>query len=416
MICSVTGPNSKVSFGMRDSFDLIHQRRTPELARAGFDVSVEILDDASDPDRAQWQLQAALTRDPLLVIAPTDSASVRRMLGDERAASVPILASVATATSLSQLGAKHFFRLTTPDRVRAEMLVRYIRTLYPTKTVHVFTLTGAPSSYARQLETDVVHALELLSVPWRKYDFADNGEPAETPRGDDPVLVCAPSAAATHLVTALRSRKLRSQVFTFGSNSNLLQAHMHDTIVVCGLDRDHSNPIVSHALKDFELKFPKNTDPDLCTMHMAQMAYNMLLDHKDLFLGATLPEQRHQFLQLLRTGVHRGLYGQVSFSEDGEMAGQEFLSMLRVDSRRGQTVFAEVRDKQAPRLAGRKWLTNAAITVIGLAASLVGLVQFVDWVQQKLHPPATSGAPAVSVAPAVSEPARAASDRPGTPP
>jgi ABC-type branched-subunit amino acid transport system substrate-binding protein len=379
IIASTTGQNFKAGKGMLDSARYMIERKYGWLEKKGILVELVVKDDNSDPLTALNRAQELVNEDCIAILGPTDSLSLREILISGICENIPVFSTIASATFLSKLGVDNFFRFTTPDFIRAEILVRYVRRLYPLVPVFIGALEGTEHSYGQQLKKDVINALEKYNMKWTSFDFVNDGSGFKSPVSNEPVIACGPSASIKVLASQMRIEKVRSQFFAFGSNSNLLDESLVNAIVVCDLDREDANPIARDEIDHFSAKYAETSDPDLSTMNAISTLCNVLAENSESITSAELPLKRFQLLNLLKSGVHKALLGQISFSESGEMAGYENISVLKVSKFKSKYMFCPVEREERPLLQENDWWKNKVIQAIGIIGSTCSIISLIVW-------------------------------------
>jgi len=377
IIASTTGSNSKAGKGMLESAKYMIDRKCGWLEKKGLSIELVSKDDSSDPFSALSKAQELVDEDCIAIIGPTDSLSLSEILKSGVCENIPVFSTIASASFLSKSGADNFFRFTTPDFIRAEILVRYVRRLYPSSIVYVAALEGSEFSYGQQLKKDVINALEKYNIKWTSFDYVGDGSGFKVPANSEPIIACGPSASVVSLARKSRLERVRSQFFVFGSNSNLLDDSLVNTIVVCDLDREDANPIARDEIDHFSAKYSETSDPDLSTMNAISTLCNVLSENSNSIASAELPLKRFQLLNILKSGVHKALLGQISFSESGEMAGYENISVLRVAKQKSKYMFFPVYREERALLQDNGWWKDKIIlilTIVGSIASIASLI------------------------------------------
>ncbi|MDO6746527.1 ABC transporter substrate-binding protein [Gilvimarinus sp. 1_MG-2023] len=377
IIASKSGANAKAGRGMLDSAQYMIDRKAGWLEKKGIFLELVVKDDSSLASTAVEKAKELVAEDCLVIIGPTDSLAMREILESEVCSNIAVFSTISSATFLSNNGHKNFFRFTTPDSIRAEILVRYVKRIYPGSLVYVAAQEGHELSYGQQLKKDVINSLEKYSVKWTHFDFNNDSEPKGMPSENEPTIACGPSASVKELAKIYRDRGIRSQFFAFGSNTNLLDDVLINTIVVCDLDREDVNPIARDEIDHFQAIFRDTADPDLSTMNAVVTFCNVLYENQDSVLVPELPARRYQLLNTLNSGVHKALLGSISFSDTGEMAGYENISVLKVSKLKGKYYFSQIDREEKPLLQDSKWWKNnmvLAISIIGSIASIGSLV------------------------------------------
>lgn len=379
IITSITGCNSKAGKGMLDSANYMVDRRRGWLEKKGLSIELITKDDNSDSICSLSKAQELVNEDCVAILGPTDCSSLYEILKSGICENIPVFSTLASASFLSRNGAANFFRFTTPDFIRAEILVRYVRRLYPSSLVFVGSMAGAEFSYGQQLKKDVISALEKYNMKWSSFDYVNDGSGFKMPAKNEPIIACGPSASVVSLAISLRKKRIKSQFFTFGSNTNLLNDSLVNTIVVCDLDREDANPIARDEMDHFSAKYSETSDPDLSTMNAIYTLCNVLADNSNAIASPELPLKRFQLLNILKSGAHKALLGQISFSDNGEMAGHENISVLRVDKQKNKYTFSQVEREERALLHDHGWWKNITAQAIGIIGSIASIVALIIW-------------------------------------
>jgi ABC-type branched-subunit amino acid transport system substrate-binding protein len=324
--------------GVIDSLRFILRRREGQLCSKGIRINLVVKDDMGDPSLALQNFRDLDREGVFCVVGPCDSGCVHLILSEERAAEVPIVTPLATATVLTELGASKFFRVTTPDRIRADMLVRLLRRMHPQRCVFVCAVGDSLFSYSRQLRFDVAKSLDEHGLRWQLEELNSLGSLSHAPEDDQPVVICGPSEDVVKVVASLRRLGIQSPVFAFGSNSNLLIPELENAIVMADLDREDANAQVREEIEHFVEARSSKGDPSLAAMNCMTLLVNLLLQGEG-FPDLDLSGIRESVASALRHGPLRGLFGPIAFTDAGEMIGWEHVSVLRVSLVRGEPVF-----------------------------------------------------------------------------
>ena len=379
IIASLTGRNSKAGKGMLDSASYMIEKKCGKLEKKGISIELVVKDDSSDSSSSVSKAKELVEEDCLAIFGPTDSHTFRKILNSGVCENIPVFSTIASATYLSKLEVENFFRFTTPDFIRAEILVRSVRRLYPNSLVHVGALEGAELSYGQQLKKDVINALEKYNIKWVSFDYDGDGDGGnfKEQSNDEPIIACGPSASIVSLALKVREKYKRSQFFAFGSNTNLLHDSLIHTIVVCDLDREDTNPIARDEIDHFSAQYSENSDPDLSTMNAISTLCNVLAENSKTIASSELPSARFNLLNILKTGAHKALIGQVSFTESGEMAGYENILLMRVAKKKGKYMFSPLDREEKALLQDKRWWKDKAkkvLTIVGSIASIMALM------------------------------------------
>lgn len=385
IITSLTGVRSQVGSGHRDSLQFVHNRRHSEFDKLGYELELLIKDDRSDKDSGVELARECLQAGCCAIFGPPDTESMYKILNSTDVCNIPIICTLATASILSHVGSNGLLRVTTPDHVRADMLVRHVRNLYPGKFVYVYTLADSRFSYSQQIKNDVALALEKYVMQWKSEDFDESYSLKSFPDHSSPVIICAPSRYVANLASVLRKNKIRSQVFTFGSNTNLLTASLNNCITVCDLDREDGNPVARDEMEHFSRIYREPTEPSLSTMNGYHLLLNVIKHNIDRLRPlSNITQMRLELLNHMKAKAHEGLLGPISFTQNGEMAGNEHISVLRVVSERGKMFFSKLKRTERPLVYQKTWTTKQILlllSIVGSVASIVSLIWM--WVAPK---------------------------------
>ncbi|MAK64989.1 MAG: hypothetical protein CMF75_09685 [Maricaulis sp.] len=365
LIASLSGPKEKIGTGMARSLEL-----GIDLAReqsGGSDAPVEVLefDDHGNAHDALMAYRACREAGCDAIVGPADSDSMRAILAEAGEPAPVLFSTIATATQLTERPVSGFFRLTTPDAARVAMLVQTILQIYGRKPIRVFAARGNPHCYAQSLKQDVTSHLDTLGLDYSVQDFSTGRLEIDLPAKGEPVLVCAVSADSVKLAEALRKSKCRNQVFGFGSNTNWFHRSTIGSIVVADLDRDGTDERLQASLKQLEDSHLVS-DPSLPTVNAG-------------YIVQTLARQLDEAsAQSLRTRLHEapvsGIFGPLSFTQKGEMAGFEQISPLRVKRRLGRYWFSALRRREKPTFHDIDWVRSATLNATNLILAILGVL------------------------------------------
>lgn len=346
---------------------------------SGGEVPFEIVaaDDRGGAYDAIAATQHCMDEGCSLIIGPADSDSMHAVLQEDRFRSVPILVTLATSTDLANQNARNFFRLTTPNRTRAELLLLQIAKMYPGATVEVYVSEGSEQSYSQSLKRDVVSVAHELGISIRVHDFSSGRVRCAKPPRAAPILICAASATAVILLAHFRSKGCTNQAFSFGSNTNFLTEVAVGTVVACDLDRNDANPKIKGWLEEFDAHYPDEKDPSLPSMNAGFVAHQLVARHG--IPQGDITRYREELLTLLHSETFDGLLGPMRFSPKGELLGFEQITLSRISRIKRGFGFVAIRAAERP-LKSKQWTTlqiaSAIISVIGAITGVVGAVQY----------------------------------------
>lgn len=414
VIVNLDGSSEKIGHGVLCSAQHILEKRRQALRAHGLDVKLLWENDHGQATYASRAVEKYLDAGCVAVIGPCDSMSMKEIVDNSRFDPVPKLCTFATATGLARSGGNGFFRFTHNDEQRADYLIAKLAELSPApETVIVYTLAGAPDSYANGLKEDVTRALEkrLIQFEHRKFSVSQRLVQFATPKARGAaVVICSPSKQAVKLIGGLRNRQHRGSIFAFGSNTNFLVREANGTIVVADLDRHDPNPKASELLKDFSIAFPKVTEPSISTICAMESLVDILLKRPtDQWCDTRVARQT--IGGLLRKGKARGPFGPVGFTSEGELLGHATISLLEVVSNQRNPQFRLLDTCRVPpvtlphplrQLISPLLLMGAIIIglttilllgsteqmwpAIGWVGGIFGIVQSAIWAWERVHP------------------------------
>lgn len=388
VIAALTGRSAKMGIGVVDSLRFVLRRKEGQLFSKGLRLDLVVRNDKGDP-LLSLQSFRELTREGVFaVVGPCDSACVRSILSEEHAAEVPMITPLATATVLTELGASRFFRVTTPDGIRADMLVRLLRRMHPQRCVFVIAVNDSPFSYSRQLRFDVVKSLDDHGLRWHLEELNSSSLEFQLPEDEQPVVICGPSEDVARIVVNLRRRGSQAPIFAFGSNSNLLLPELSGTIVVADLDREDTNAQVREEIEHFREARISNGDPSLAAMNCMTLLVDALLQGNG-FYDMDLNAIRQSVTNVLRHGPLKGLFGPVAFTDKGEMIGWEHVSVLKISTVQGELAFRSLAGADG-NIAGerRRHTSSTKIFISHSSKDIVILEALVALLRSSLDLPA----------------------------
>ena len=379
VIASLSGTNKKIGDGYVKSAEYVIERRLVEFKKLGYDLELIAKDDKNNSNIVEELAIDLVKQDCIAILCPTDTESTFQILKSDKIDNIPLICSFSTATFLSEQGNTNFFRFTTPDSIRAEILVRYVRKLYPDSFVYTYALEDSEYSYSQQLSHNIIESLEKYAIKWVVFSFNREIEEVEYPEKGSPIIICSPSYHAVKLTQTLRKFGFNNQIFTFGSNSNLLQRELEGCIVVCDLDREDSNPIAREELDHFSKIYKDQHDPSISTINAMHSVLNSFKEYLTQTDDIEIPQLRFSFKNHLRSKISKGIFGPVSFSQEGEMAGNEHISVMKVSVINRKIRFMPVnRDEKAyyyKNVSFAKW----PIIILSILGSIASIVSLIAW-------------------------------------
>lgn len=379
LIASLSGSKERIGRGVLRSFEFTLDEQRARLGAEAPEVELIVADDRGQVFDALRAMQDCAEKSCLAVIGPGDSDSFQAIVSDPRFDSIPLIATLATGSDLG-LGARgNFFRFTTPNIARAELLVLQAHRMMPKAKLEIFALSGAAETYSQSLKRDVLAVAAEHKLACEVQDFSAGVIDVRLPAKSAAIIICAPSAAAVDLLRHLRRKRVNNQVFGFGSNTNFLASDANGLIVVCDLDRYDANPKVRRRLEQFAAKYPVERDPSLPSMNAAGVVLSALHDLRDELAALPLNAARSRFAAHLASETFDGLFGPLSFTRRGEMAGFEQIVLSRVRKISGGFTFAALRDQEKPIRYRRASVAELFASGIGVVGAVTGLVGVVQW-------------------------------------
>jgi ABC-type branched-subunit amino acid transport system substrate-binding protein len=342
VIAPLTGRTAKMGKGVVESLSFVIGQRKQELLINNIQLDLLTKDDEGDQRKALEMSQECLKNDAVCIIGPCDSACVYEILASGICADCPIITPLATASSLVTLGAKNFFRLTTPDKKRVQRLVKIAIKRFPTRRFRVFALNDSSIGYSQQLKNDLIRCLKDNQCSFDIEEFDSTSVPNMKATQDIPSFFCSPSAETARVVYDLFHMGYRPQIFTFGSNTNLLIPELVDTLVVADLDREDTDIVVQELIEEFRQACNSPEDPSISAMNGITLIINSLIALGESINDYTIDKIRTSLMESWRSKTHQGLFGPIAFTPEGEMAGSEHLSVLQVYWNRGNVSFRHI--------------------------------------------------------------------------
>ncbi len=377
VIAALTGPKEHIGKGILNGVNFIIQQKS---SSGGLHIEVIAEDDCGQAYDAVSGMRRQIAAGCVAVIGPGDSDSMHALLKQKEFSEVPILTSLATGTGLAAIGAKNFFRMTTPDARRVELLFLQIKRMYPDTSVDVYASAGSPESFSQSLKRDVISVADSLHVEVRVHDFSMGRIACALPQKKSPVVICAQSAPAIALLKHLRAHHVSAQCFSFGSNTNFLVREAVGTIVVSDLNRQDANPKAKQLLEEFSKAWPEEKDPSLSSMNAA---YVLLQACALLPSGETIGKQRKAMLHLLHGNKFHGLLGPLGFDTEGEMLGYENICLSRVKRTWRGYGFSAVQEHEHPVTYHRVNAIAVASAIIALVSAITGVIGVIQFFLKK---------------------------------
>ena len=376
VVATLSGPNDKLGRGVLRSAEFsaaAYRRRHPQ---SPIEPVVVPADDYGSVQGALQAVRQCIEDGCSAIIGPADSDSMYEVLHAFKTPEIPIVSTIATATDLVGADNSNFFRCTTPDVERCEILLNNLLRLHPVNALKIYARAGTPQSYGQAAKRDLLTVCKKLGIEADAHDFSSGKIEVELPAKKEPFVIAAPSSDGVRLLEHFRLRNRLGQAYSFGSSTNWLTPVARGTIVVCDLDRDDPNLRIRDDLDEFFALNSEEQDPSLTTKN----AVYVLCSTSELLIQDAVAPLDHvppgMLVETLRSGSIRGLFGQLSFSDRGEMLGYEQISLLRVVKRNGGMSFAPLQRNEKPVLYDRKRASRVlwgAFVFIGTLASIVGL-------------------------------------------
>ena len=377
VLAPMTGTSSGMGIGFYDSVTFIVGRKSPELIANGLEIELLLRDYKSDPLVAlNTAVECAQFNDVIALLGPCDSSCAYEILQNIQnvAPDIPLLTPLATASHLTTHGAKNLFRFTTPDYQRAQRLVQYLCTTYPRVSLYLWTLADHQWGYSQGLKRDVIKELLTMHRPYKEEDFSTTALPNELPENNEPVICCSPSADIVRVARFLRCNGVRSQVFSFGSNTNLLVPELKGAVSVADLDRDDTDVKVTELLSGFQTTYRSDSDPSLATMNCISILTSLLIRRIQDVHDAEISAVRTLILDELRSKPQEGVFRNYSFEPNGEMIGHEQICTLIVRKRRFRYFFDHVTDNKHEQILVPAHRSISNFTKVALVTLALGTV------------------------------------------
>ena len=375
VVASLSGFRKNIGQGYLRSVEYVLERRKLDLRAIGFELDLVVKDDKGNSGISEKLAIEIVEEGCIALLCPDKIESTYKIIVSEHTKVMPLICSFASSSFLSRQGNVNFFHYTTPDSVRTEILVRYVRRTQ-VACVYLYVFSDSENSYSQQLCYDVISSLENHGIKWVRHEFDIDIDISQLPDKGLPAIVCAPSFYVASLARKMRSKGFRGQFFSFGSNSNLLTHDLNGTIVVCDLDREDRNPIVKDELDHFQKVYRDNCDPSFSTINAVHSILNLLINISEEIVGMDIPQIRNVMINHLRSDALNGLLGPISFTSIGQMAGKEQISILKViKTFRGMRFkLAEHKEKEVLYKGTRqKKKVILTLSILGSIASILSL-------------------------------------------
>ena len=381
-IAPLSGTNKSIGEGLSNSFSYAVDLFKDELSCANISVHVTFYDDQNNPVLSEQCVSKAIKDDCILLIGPADSACASHVLDRTEFGTMPILLSFATDITEAFQSKKHVFRITTPGWRRTEVLVQHMMTENPGQEIYIAGLDGLDTSFSQRVKATVIKYCKINNIKYVDINFHCGAggiaeELPETIPHDHPIIICAPSYEASIFIRSVRHSKHKGKLYGFGSNSNWLKKECAGLTLVCDLDRHDKNPFVSEILQGFSEAYPVVSNPSVATMLAAKIITQLAKIIVEENTSMNVKYIRKRVLHLLSNRVYEGVFGRVSFDQDGEMIGYETISMLRVTKRWRRIEFADASNIQTgfgiTHLHTKQAIFNS-VQFIGAVAGIIGLI------------------------------------------
>ena len=340
LLAPLTGDSETMGIGFVKSAEFAFAQKRADLATAGLELDLRVVDYRSDPIVARkGAADCVKQHEVIALIGPCDSACAHEIIESGVVEGCALMSPLATATEIAKLGAVNFFRLTTADRIRSEILVERICRDHPNQIPVVWSIAGSPNSYSQALRLDVLSEFGRRGIKCQVQEVAIGGLPSDVPAHNQPVVCCCVSSQTLRIVSAMRDRGLRSPIFSFGSNTNLLSPSLLGATVVADLDRHDSDPQVLKLVEQFQQLHGSRSDPSVATMNCIGILCNLLIRHASSLQKGSTTDARKIVVDDLRSETQHGFSRPLKFDMDGEMIGFEHISLLKVREEENGIVF-----------------------------------------------------------------------------
>ena len=345
LLAPLTGGSATMGIGFIKSAEFALAQKRSELAAAGLELEVRVVDYKSDPIVARKEAADCVRQHEVIaLIGPCDSDSAYEIIESGVGEGCALMTPLATATDIARLGAANFFRLTTSDRIRSEVLVERICRDHPDQIPVVWSIAGNPNSYSQALRADVLSQFECRGIKPHDLQIDIGGLPSKSPKHVQPVVSCCVSSQTLRIVSAMREGGLSSPIYSFGSNTNLLSRSLLGAIVVADLDRHDPDPYVLQLVEQFQRLHGSRSDPSIATMNCIGILCNLLIRRSSSLLSASTTDAKEIVISDLRSETQRGFFRPFKFDGDGEMIGHEHISLLQIRAQQEGIAFGPVTD------------------------------------------------------------------------
>ncbi|WP_350290437.1 hypothetical protein [uncultured Croceitalea sp.] len=256
-----------------------------------------------------------------LIVGAAQSSYTREMLNNSRLKNIAIFSPLSTATFLLNTTIDNeldnFFQTTAYDQKRVKFLMNQLLSTHQNKKIFYYYSDESPNTYSGGLKNDLEEY--LLNSPIINYE----GNPIKTssqliskfPDKGCPVVICTGSQKALAVAKKLEERKLNNPIFTFGSNSALLNKSLIGTTVVCDLDRDIYNDFVQKHLQNLK---KLTSDPSISTVLTFKIIMKAIKELQDDILNSRDIEKVRRIIIDYVNDNHFDIDTQtISFSKNG---------------------------------------------------------------------------------------------------
>ncbi|MEL6557673.1 MAG: hypothetical protein AAFQ94_05770 [Bacteroidota bacterium] len=200
------------------------------------------------------------------------------------------------------------------------------------------------------------------------------------PESGCPVIICAPSKLVCEFSKFIRNRFKRNQIFTFGSNTNLLKHHLVGSIVVCDLDRSDSDHFIQHHLKEL---LQKHENPSLSTLVAFHLIFQSIKEKEELLQGENdIRKQRKLLVDYINKSMFTIFNQNISFSQSGHSTIKDY-KLLRISNTLLTPRFRKNKSKVklAPKIPKSvdKWtIIGGIVAILGVLAKLDTITSFIE--------------------------------------
>nr|WP_299344220.1 ABC transporter substrate-binding protein [Allomuricauda sp.] len=354
-----------------------------EITFGQLDVRLEVLDLKSTAHFLE-DVKEKLDDEVLFILGSAQSELTYLLLKEQGLKDYPIISPLATSSFLldtsKENNQNNFFQTTSSDRERVKLLLGQVIEYYPGKKIYYYYPDAHKLSYPMGLKKDLENALKDNKKVYSKgfeVIFKDNSiqNPLKLPEPGCPVIICAGSQQSSKIAKYLRKKLKRNQIFTFGSNSNLLNYYMIGSVVVCDLDRKSKNFFSREHLKKL---LNRNKDPSFTTLIAMNVIFNTLkIKEEQILQTDNNSNLRQSLIDYINNGEFNVENRPFSFWEMGKSTVNDH-QLLRISQGYLKPTFGptKMKGELAPKLSKR--LRTLILKAVSYGATIL-LVLRILW-------------------------------------